>query len=163
MAAGRRRRHHEITRGSRARRRAKCDARPRARSGAQRTSAGQQRRTSCAIVANQRPAPEQHFSRDSARSSHVRRPRRATSARPACAAAFIGRTICAATAPPAHNLERVPAGHGRPPCAASAHACTRRHDEIYADGFSSSKLAGTNSGEAAAAAVACTGRRRRGL
>ncbi|KZV38461.1 hypothetical protein F511_40217 [Dorcoceras hygrometricum] len=35
-------------------------------------------------------------------------------------------------------------------------ACTRRPYEIGADGFSSSRLAGTNSGEAAAAATACT-------
>ncbi|KZT76297.1 hypothetical protein F511_46678 [Dorcoceras hygrometricum] len=36
-----------------------------------------------------------------------------------------------------------------------------RPDEIDADGFSSSNMAGTNSGEAATAAAACTGRRRR--
>ncbi|KZT75844.1 hypothetical protein F511_47130 [Dorcoceras hygrometricum] len=40
-------------------------------------------------------------------------------------------------------------------CETPSSACTRRPDEIGADGFSSSNLAGTNSVEAAAAA--CTG------
>ncbi|KZV44943.1 hypothetical protein F511_29629 [Dorcoceras hygrometricum] len=40
--------------------------------------------------------------------------------------------------------------------------CTRRSDEIGADGFSSSRLAGTNSGEEAAAAAARLLRREEG-
>ncbi|KZT75283.1 hypothetical protein F511_47692 [Dorcoceras hygrometricum] len=41
-------------------------------------------------------------------------------------------------------------------------AYTRRRDEICTDGFSSSKLAGTNFGEAAAAAAAAACREERG-
>ncbi|KZT76101.1 hypothetical protein F511_46874 [Dorcoceras hygrometricum] len=41
------------------------------------------------------------------------------------------------------------------------HACTRRPDEIYADGFSSSNLAETISGEEAAAAASGARWRRR--
>ncbi|KZV42922.1 hypothetical protein F511_14484 [Dorcoceras hygrometricum] len=41
-------------------------------------------------------------------------------------------------------------------------ACTRRPDEIGVDGFSSSRLAGTNSGEEAAAAAAAAYREERG-
>ncbi|KZV26993.1 hypothetical protein F511_17359 [Dorcoceras hygrometricum] len=75
-AAAGRRPPHEKSHGSRARRRAKRDARPRARSGAQRTSASQQWRTSCAIVANQRVAraalPATSDARPAAQHTHGR-------------------------------------------------------------------------------------------
>ncbi|KZV27694.1 hypothetical protein F511_40829 [Dorcoceras hygrometricum] len=153
---------HENLRTAAARRRAKRDARPRAK---HRMSLDQQASPVAACLQPSSPSSrDQRSTNDAAAAGQQRAILRGTAAREAADCATCARS--GATSARLHhdligddrrNNLREAAPTIRPPCATRAHGIARharelaRPDEIGADGFSSSNLAGTISGEEASA------------